>query len=126
MLSVISPAKKLNFDEVLDVKDSSPKFQKDANYLAKIARTLSVSDLKNMMKISEELAVLNQKRFQAFSDQPEEYKTKQAALAFAGDTYTGLDAGNLSSQELGLRTRSFENIIWLIWCLASVRPYSTV
>ena len=100
MLSVISPAKKLNFDEVLDVKDSSPKFQKDANYLAKIARTLSVSDLKNMMKISEELAVLNQKRFQAFSDQPEEYKTKQAALAFAGDTYTGLDAGNLSSQEL--------------------------
>jgi cytoplasmic iron level regulating protein YaaA (DUF328/UPF0246 family) len=40
MLSVISPAKKLNFDEVLDVKDSSPKFQKDANYLAKIARNI--------------------------------------------------------------------------------------
>ena len=66
MLSVISPAKKLNFDEVLDVKDSSPKFQKDANYLAKIARTLSVSDLKNMMKISEELAVLNQRDFKHF------------------------------------------------------------
>ena len=81
--------------KVLDVKDSSPKFQNDANYLAEIARTLSVSDLKNLMKISEDLAVLNQKRFQAFSDQPEDYETKQAALAFAGDTYTGLDAGHL-------------------------------
>ena len=38
MLSVISPAKKLNFEKVLDVKDSTPKFQNDANYLAEIAR----------------------------------------------------------------------------------------
>lgn len=126
MLSVISPAKKLNFDEVLDVKDSSPKFQKDANYLAKIARTLSVSDLKNMMKISEELAVLNQKRFQAFSDQPEEYKTKQAALAFAGDTYTGLDAGNLSSQELDYaqdHLRILSGLYGVLRPLDRIQPY---
>ena len=87
MLSVISPAKKLNFEEVFDVKDSTPKFQNDANYLVEIARKLSVSDLRKMMKISEDLAILNQKRFQSFSNQPEDYKTKQAALAFSGDTY---------------------------------------
>ena len=98
MLSVISPAKKLNFEKVLDVKDSTPKFQNDANYLAEIARKLSVTELKNLMKISEDLAILNQKRFQSFSNKPEDYETKQAALAFSGDTYTGLDAGSLTSQ----------------------------
>ena len=40
----------------------------DANYLAEIARKLSVSELKNLMKISEDLAILNQKRFQSFSE----------------------------------------------------------
>ena len=79
-----------------------------------------------MMKISEELAVLNQKRFQAFSDQPEEYKTKQAALAFAGDTYTGLDAGNLSSQELDYaqdHLRILSGLYGVLRPLDRIQPY---
>ena len=45
MLAVISPAKKLDFEPVLDIGESVPKFQKDANTLVKVARNLSVSDL---------------------------------------------------------------------------------
>ena len=126
MLSVISPAKKLNFEEVLDVKDSTPKFQDDANYLVEIARKLSVSDLRKMMKISEDLAILNQKRFQSFSNQPEDYKTKQAALAFSGDTYTGLDAGSLTSQELSYaqdNLRILSGLYGVLRPLDRIQPY---
>jgi len=126
MLSVISPAKKLNFEKVLDVKDSTPKFQNDANYLAEIARKLSVTELKNLMKISEDLAILNQKRFQSFSNKPEDYETKQAALAFSGDTYTGLDAGSLTSQELSYaqeHLRILSGLYGVLRPLDRIQPY---
>ena len=126
MLSVISPAKKLNFEKVLDVKDSTPKFQNDANYLAEIARKLSVTELKNLMKISEDLAILNQKRFQSFSNKPEDYETKQAALAFSGDTYTGLDAGSLTSQELSYaqdHLRILSGLYGILRPLDRIQPY---
>jgi len=126
MLYVISHAKKLDLEEVLNVKNSVPKFQSDANYLAKIARKLSVSDLKNMMKISEDLAILNQKRFQSFSEEPEDYKTKQAALAFAGDTYTGLNASSLSSKELDYaqdHLRILSGLYGVLRPLDLIQPY---
>ena len=47
MLAVISPAKKLNFDPLdAGFAESMPVFQKDANRLAKLARKLSVTDLR--------------------------------------------------------------------------------
>ena len=50
------------------------------------------------MKISADLARLNRERFQAFdADQP---GTKQAALAFAGEVYRGLEAGTLDDDDL--------------------------
>lgn len=93
MLAVISPAKKLNFDPVPDnIADSFPEFQVDANHLSAIAKKLSVSELRALMKISEDLASLNRNRFNAFAKQSDETNSKQAMLAFAGDTYTGLAA----------------------------------
>ena len=126
MLAVISPAKKLDFEPVLDIGESVPKFQKDANTLAKVARNLSVSDLRNMMKISEDLASLNRKRFQAFSDEPETYKTKQAAFAFAGDTYTGLDAQSFTSRDLSYaqeHLRILSGLYGVLRPLDRIQPY---
>ncbi len=101
MLAVLSPAKKLNFDPLADGFDESlPAFQKDANTLAKIARKLSVSDLRGLMKISEDLASLNKTRFAAFAPTSDARNSKQAAFAFAGDTYTGLQAENLETDDV--------------------------
>jgi len=126
MLAVISPAKKLDFKPVLDIGESVPKFQKDANTLVKVARNLSVSDLRNMMKISEDLASLNRRRFQAFSDEPETYKTKQAAFAFAGDTYTGLDAQSFTSRDLSYaqdHLRILSGLYGVLRPLDRIQPY---
>ena len=100
MLAVLSPAKKLNFDETPDgVLETLPDFQADANRLARIAKKLSVSELRDLMKISEDLATLNRKRFLGFQKESTAQNSKQAMLAFAGDTYVGLEAGNLNADE---------------------------
>ena len=95
MLVVLSPAKKLDMSEV-DTTATDPQFADDAKALAKTARGLSQKDLQKLMGISENLAKLNADRFKAFGTM----ETKPAALAFAGDTYTGLEATSLDPEEM--------------------------
>jgi cytoplasmic iron level regulating protein YaaA (DUF328/UPF0246 family) len=85
MLTVISPAKRLN--EAAPAGLSDPMFGTQASALAKIARALCVDDLCKLMDISPALGALNHARFAEFS----RAQTFAAALVFDGDTYTGLD-----------------------------------
>ena len=95
MLVVLSPAKKLDMSEV-DSTATDPQFADDAKALAKTARGLTQKDLQKLMGISENLAKLNADRFKAFGTM----ETKPAALAFAGDTYSGLEAASLDPEEM--------------------------
>ncbi|KZY40055.1 hypothetical protein A3731_12960 [Roseovarius sp. HI0049] len=95
MLVVLSPAKKLDMSAV-DTPATAPHFVDDAMALAKVARGLKPADLQKLMGISESLAKLNADRFKSFGTM----ETKPAALAFAGDTYTGLEAGSLAPEEM--------------------------
>ena len=99
MLVVISPAKRLDWSEN-GIATTQPEFVDDANRLAKTARNLTLTQLQNLMSISPDLARLNRDRFRAFSDDPDAAVTRPAALAFAGDTYLGLEAGSLEPDEL--------------------------
>ncbi|MBB5514018.1 hypothetical protein FHS89_000016 [Rubricella aquisinus] len=90
MLAVLSPAKNLDFDRPADVPMTAPAFKADADALARIVAKLPVSRIKAMMELSDKLADLNWQRFQAYSDAPAQETLKQAAFAFNGDTYTGL------------------------------------
>ncbi|WP_170561874.1 peroxide stress protein YaaA [Ruegeria atlantica] len=99
MLVVISPAKRLDWAE-RDVAVTQPDFQDDAIRLSKTARNLTLGDLKKLMDLSDDLARLNRDRYRAFSDAPEADATRPAALAFAGDTYQGLEAASLDSEEM--------------------------
>ena len=97
MIPVISPAKNLNFDPAPErYGRSEPVFKAEAEALAAEARKLKVGQIKRMMELSDALAELNHARFQAFSDAPAPETTKQAALAFAGDTYRGLQFETLA------------------------------
>lgn len=99
MLTVISPAKRLNWDAV-DGPVTQPEFQDDAIRLSKTMRNLTLADLRKLMDLSPELARLNRDRFKAFADAPEAELTRPAVHAFAGDTYIGLDAGSLDADEM--------------------------
>jgi len=100
MLVVVSPAKKLNWDAAPQAGQTLPDFQKDATTLANVARKLSVPELQKLMSISQNLAELNSDRFKAFEPESTLENARPAALAFAGDTYQGLDAPSLDAEAL--------------------------
>ena len=99
MLVVISPAKRLDWAE-RNVEVTQPDFQNDAIRLSKTARNLTLGNLKKLMDLSDDLARLNRDRYRMFSDAPDAETTRPAALAFAGDTYQGLEAASLDADEM--------------------------
>ncbi len=99
MLVVISPAKRLDWS-LRAAEMTEPAFEADAQRLARTARNLTLRDLKGLMDLSDDLARLNRDRFRAFSDAPELDDLRPAALAFAGDTYLGLEAATLDPDEM--------------------------
>lgn len=99
MLIVLSPAKRLDWSETgLEMTD--PVFPRDAATLAGHARQLGLGDLKALMGLSDDLARLNRDRFRAYTVTPEPETTRPAIRAFAGDTYVGLDARSLDTDDL--------------------------
>lgn len=99
MLVVISPAKRLDWTE-RSVETTAPEFEEDALRLAKTMRNLTLKDLKGLMSLSDDLARLNRDRFKAYLETPGAEDLRPAVLAFAGDTYIGLDAGSLEDDEM--------------------------
>ena len=125
MLVVISPAKKMDWSE-REVATTTPDFLEDAARLVDAARGLSVSDLKSLMSLSENLATLNRDRFQSYQEAPEPALTRPAALAFAGDTYQGLEAGSLDEEELAFaqdHLRILSGLYGVLRPLDAIQPY---
>ena len=125
MLVVISPAKKLDWAE-RDVETTTPDFLRDAAALVETARGLSVSDLKSLMSLSENLATLNRDRFQTYMDAPDDELTRPAALAFAGDTYQGLEANSLDADEMAFaqdHLRILSGLYGVLRPLDAIQPY---
>ncbi len=122
MLVVVSPAKKLDMNPAEDVTPTRPAFHAEAAELASVAQKLTVGDLQKLMKISEPLARLNADRFAEFGTMPE----KPAALAFAGDTYQGLEAGSLEPDEMDWAQDHFRILSGLYGLLRprdAIQPY---
>lgn len=125
MLVVISPAKRLDWTE-RDVTQTAPAFPDDAVRLAKTAKNLTLRDLKGLMDLSDDLARLNRDRFRAFSNAPDKDDTRPAALAFAGDTYMGLEAASLDAEDLAWaqdRLRILSGLYGLLRPLDAIQPY---
>lgn len=96
---VLSPAKNLDFtDPPLKAPATTPALGGDIAELATTTRKLGVKDLQRLMSISDALAVLNRERFQAFDPACED--GLQAAFAFNGDVYQGLQARTLDKAAL--------------------------
>jgi len=98
MLAVLSPAKRLDFETPLPTqKSTQPLFIDEATRLVEELRQYSVEELAELMKISENLAELNAERYQQWQPVFALPEARQAILAFKGDVYLGLDAGNFSA-----------------------------
>ena len=122
MLIAVSPAKKLDMEAAPGVVMTRPVFRAHADELAERARGLSVGELQKLMRISENLARLNADRFRRFG----EMQDQPAVLAFAGDTYQGLEAASLDEDELDWaqdHLRILSGLYGLLRPLDAMQPY---
>jgi uncharacterized protein len=125
MLMVISPAKSLDFTPAAPrTPATTPALAVDLAELAKVTRRLTKADLKRLMGISDNLALLNRERFQAFD--PDSEDGVQAAMAFDGDVYGGLQARTLDKAGLAFaqkRLRILSGLYGLLRPLDVIQPY---
>ncbi len=126
MYTVISPAKKLNFEKLnRKIKITNSNFKPETNKLLKTVKKLSSRELQSLMKISTSLADLNYERFKSFRT-TNSTNEKQAILAFAGDVYSGLDAISLTNNELEFSQKHIgilSGLYGLLRPLDGIQPY---
>ena len=122
---ILSPAKRLDFsDPATEVPATAHRMTDDVRNLSVTARRQTQADLRRLMGISADLAKLNQARFKAFD--PDSEDGVQAALAFAGDVYQGLDARSLGADDLGWaqdHLRILSGLYGLLRPLDRIQPY---
>jgi cytoplasmic iron level regulating protein YaaA (DUF328/UPF0246 family) len=125
LLIVLSPAKRLDFTEASpDAPASERRFLDDTANLSRTARARTVSELRQLMSISDDLARLNRERFQAFDAASTD--GVQAAFAFAGDVYEGLKARELDQPSLSWaqdHLRILSGFYGLLRPLDRIQPY---
>ena len=123
MLTVISPAKRLDWT-TRGVEMTTPAFQDEAEVLARAAKRLSLAELASLMDLSPDLAKLNADRFKRFAEDKDDIRP--AALAFAGDTYQGLEASTLDDDALRYaqdHLRILSGLYGLLRPLDAIQPY---
>ncbi|MCF6438344.1 peroxide stress protein YaaA [Pseudoalteromonas luteoviolacea] len=99
MITVISPAKNLDYDSSAPTKRHTlPELLTHSEALISVCRDLSPQEIGSLMKISDKLAGLNAARFADWSQPFTLENAKQAIFAFNGDVYTGLDATTLPEE----------------------------
>ena len=106
MLTVLSPAKTLDFDTPPTTRRATqPEFLESAAALVEQAQLLSPDAIRSLMGVSDNIAELNHARFMNWTTPFDLDNAKQAVLAFKGDVYMGLQAQTLTSGQLAFAQR---------------------
>ena len=101
MITVISPAKNLDYESQASTdKFTQPELLEHSEELMTVCRELTPAQISSLMKISDKLSGLNAARFSEWSQPFTINNAKQAALAFNGDVYGGLEASTLTASDL--------------------------
>ena len=101
LVTIISPAKKLDYSPINKNLDSTaPSLLEHSNELIKVLKSLNPEEVSSLMGLSDKLGALNYERFQEWETPFTKSNSKQAIFAFKGDVYQGLDAESLSETEL--------------------------
>ena len=127
MLTIISPAKKLDYSQPSEAQTfTQPLLLEHSEQLLKDLQLLSPEDICSLMGLSDKLGALNYERFQEWQTPFSPDNAKQAILAFKGDVYQGLDADNMSADELSWaqdNLRILSGLYGLLRPLDLMQPY---
>ncbi|PJG43771.1 hypothetical protein XA39_06095 [Acinetobacter tandoii] len=127
MLALISPAKTLDYESALPTDQHTlPRLLEHSQQLIDVSRKLSASEIASLMSVSEKIAQLNVARFRDWQPEFNFSNARQAIFAFKGDVYTGLDAYDLSAQDLEFaqtHLRMLSGLYGLLRPLDLMMPY---
>jgi len=126
MITVISPAKTLDFDQPLLDNSTKARFPKETKELVAILQEKSSLDLQQMMSVSENIGDLNAARYKNFKATFTEANSRNSIMAFKGDVYVGLDAASLNDSEMGFaqsHLRILSGLYGLLKPLDLIQPY---
>ena len=127
MITLLSPSKKLNFNEQNIVHSHTEcDFIESAEILANEAKNLTEDDLKELMHISDNLAQLTRERFDRWSLPFSPSNAKQAILAFDGGVYSGLKAEEFKEKDFSFaqdHLRILSGLYGILKPLDLIQPY---
>ena len=127
MLTILSPAKSLDFESPSPTAThTQPSFVSSSEKLIKKLQKLSVKKLGELMSISEALAELNHERNAQWRPEFSPEEAKQAVLAFTGDVYQGLEANTFSEEDFAYaqnHLRILSGLYGLLRPLDLIHPY---
>ena len=126
MLAVISPSKTQDFSQCnIDFFTQTRQID-SSDELIGILKNKSKSQISKLMSLSEKLSDLNFDRFQKFKLPFTLDNAKQAILAFKGDVYNGINAPELSSEDLEFaqgKVRMLSGLYGVVRPLDLIQPY---
>lgn len=126
MIALLSPAKSLNFEESKQKEYTTPRLLEQSEKLVGVLRKKSAASIKKLMGVSDNIAQLNVSRYQQFELPFTAENAKQAALAFNGDVYTGLQAATFNKRDLNFaqkHLRILSGLYGLLQPLDLIQPY---
>ena len=111
MKIILSPAKSLDFESPLPTFQYTEScFLEEAERLSKLLKKKSARSLSKLMSISDNLGRLNYERNQEWSLPFTTSNSRQAAYAFSGDVYRGLDVYSLPEEKI----KTLQNTVRII------------
>ncbi|RKR04549.1 hypothetical protein C7446_1759 [Kushneria sinocarnis] len=127
MLSVLSPAKTLDFETPPTTRTHTlPDYLDASQALIRQLRDYSPQQLAELMQISDKLAGLNAARFAEWHPGFTPENAKQAVQAFQGDVYVGLAADQWNENQLAWsqdHLRILSGLYGLLRPLDLIQPY---
>lgn len=122
MIITMSPAKLMDFDSPVKLdKKTKPLWEKDAVYLNGLMKGFSSDDIRNMMGVNPQIA--RQVYDYVHSFEMKRTPEKQAALAYNGIAYKGLDAAGFSSEDWDFAQK---HLIFISGLYGVVRPLDLI
>lgn len=127
MITVISPAKKLDYEsDVCTEEFTIPEGLDRSALLINKLRKTSKNGISELMGLSENLTNLNVERYASWSDDFSEGETRQALLAFSGDVYQGMKNNELTDSDVKFaqnHLRILSGLHGLLRPLDLIKPY---
>lgn len=127
MISILSPAKTLDYESHLTTEVSTmPDFLNDSEELIKTLRDYDQKGIESLMSVSEKIADLNVERYKTFELPFTPENARPAIFAFKGDVYRDLELDQYSESDLSFmqaHVRILSGLYGILRPLDLMQPY---